>query len=166
MEHRFDVDEGDGEIGRDADVIRGHVPGPAEAGSRGCGTADVECLLSPREGRHEQQGHDQHWYGDSHRGEEQYTGSVNGSVQGAEVQGAGCSVQGVVQSVRCRAQGAGCTVHGAPCTLHPAPHRPMRATRRVARRAASEQIETIETSTSAPAHACRCQSSYGPVAYV
>jgi hypothetical protein len=40
----------------------------------------------------------------------------------------------------------------------------MRSRRRVASRASSEQISTIETSTSAPAHAWRCQSSYGPVA--
>jgi len=40
----------------------------------------------------------------------------------------------------------------------------MRSRRRVARRASSEQINTIDTSTSAPAHAWRCQSSYGPVA--
>jgi len=42
----------------------------------------------------------------------------------------------------------------------------IRSRRRVARRASSEQMSTIETSTSAPAHAWRCQSSYGPVAYV
>ncbi len=42
----------------------------------------------------------------------------------------------------------------------------MRSRRRVARRASSEQTSTIVTRTSAPAHACRCQSSYGPVAYV
>ena len=33
-------------------------------------------------------------------------------------------------------------------------------------RAAMEQISTMVTSTSAPAHACRCQSSYGEIAYV
>src|SRR5215471_3827035 len=42
----------------------------------------------------------------------------------------------------------------------------MRATRAVATRAATEQISTIDTSTRAPAQACRCQSSYGEMAYV
>ena len=40
----------------------------------------------------------------------------------------------------------------------------MRSRRRVARRTISEQTSTSVTRTSAPAHACRCQSSYGPVA--
>ena len=38
------------------------------------------------------------------------------------------------------------------------------SSRRVANRASSEQISTIATSTSAPAQACRCQSSYGEIA--
>src|SRR5204863_4464824 len=38
--------------------------------------------------------------------------------------------------------------------------------RRVAKRATIEQVRTIATSTNAPAHACRCQSSYGEPAYV
>ena len=36
--------------------------------------------------------------------------------------------------------------------------------RAVATRASNEQISTIVTSTSAPAHAWRCQSSYGAIA--
>src|SRR5437773_9901522 len=36
--------------------------------------------------------------------------------------------------------------------------------RRVARRARIEQTSTLETSTSAPAHAWRCQSAYGDMA--
>ena len=36
--------------------------------------------------------------------------------------------------------------------------------RAVATRASSEQVRTIVTSTSAPAQACRCQSSYADVA--
>src|SRR2546428_1158356 len=42
----------------------------------------------------------------------------------------------------------------------------MRSRRRVAKRASNEQTRTIVTSTSAPAHAWRCQSSYGEMAYV
>lgn len=39
-----------------------------------------------------------------------------------------------------------------------------RSMRAVARRASSEQMNTMLTSTSAPAHAWRCQSAYGEMA--
>src|SRR5205814_2710797 len=38
--------------------------------------------------------------------------------------------------------------------------------RRTARRATIDSDRIIITSSSAPAHACRCQSSYGEIAYV
>src|SRR4029453_4179686 len=42
----------------------------------------------------------------------------------------------------------------------------LRSGRRVASRAIREHRRTIVPSTSAPAHAWRCKSSYGPLAYV
>ena len=48
-----------------------------------------------------------------------------------------------------------------PCGYVP---RCSRSSRPVATRARSEQSSTIVTSTSAPAHAWRCQSSYGEIA--
>src|SRR3954465_5445566 len=42
----------------------------------------------------------------------------------------------------------------------------IRSIRAVAKRASTEQLNTIVTSTSAPAHACWCHSGYGDVAKV